>query len=486
LFKPLAQGAYPQAGLQLIEALREYERELARRPDERRRYSYNSRRSEFSLWEVLDEYYDDPLDNQCLQRANWGKIRPTLFVSTYITERHNLVIEVRPTVETGGWHHDMFRLQGQSIGDFRYFPIYTASFSRPSNRVLYIPLGEVTGFQFRQPWDCYVPPLSRHAAERHLLILSVKAKLHQLSLHFDCHIDRELIEFGPEHLVDFRRPPAEQDPDEERAELYSMVHLDHFDPAHWAPQRIREFLKTSSLDVEDLYAFCSDYLVNIPAGDQVSTYAQYLAGSHASRITGADVSELVMCATDKAYRKARMLDELAADTTFAARMKKHRMFDYFCRHFDFTEEQGLSWVIQYQPSALADLGRLSVPALIQHLKNPQTRADAVLVKRLDGLVAEAFETDDSYSWHGLARLHQFLDTQALEYGFASFEDLQTWAKKAAPETWAASKRHAGRVAQQVEKLEAEAQARRTAANEKRKATRAAKKQGAPDVSGAAR
>jgi len=475
LFRLLTKGAYPHAGMQLIEALREYERELARRaPEDERRYWSRSRRSEFSWSDVLGEYLDEPLAGECLRRQNWAKVRPTLYVATYITERNNLVIEVRPCLDSGLRYMGVTMMKEE--GDFRYFPAYTPPYGRPTNRVLYIPLGDVSAsLRYNEPWFSKQYGGARYASERRIILLAVKAKLHQLSLHFECYIDRELIEFGPESFIDFRRPTGDQAGNQKYKPAYSREYLDHFDPAQWAPPRIREFLTTSGLGLDELYAFARDYLAGLPVSEQVTTYAQYLAGTHASRVTAEDVAELLRYGTDPAHRKARMLDELAVDASFASRMQKDHLFDYFCRKLEFTEEEGIEWVMTHHPEALEHIGRIPIPTVIKRLKSRKTRARPELVEQLDRCLAACIARDEAYRWHSLPKLMEFLDAQAMAWDFASFAAFQAWARTSAPLSFDASAKLHGLVAQRIEALKSEAAAKRTAANNRRKSTRAAKK-----------
>jgi hypothetical protein len=235
--------------------------------------------------------------------------------------------------------------------------------------------------------------------------------------------------------------------------------------------------------VEQLYAFAQEYLAGLPPDVQVQTYAQYLASTHGNRVTAEDVKELLRYGADLPYRKARMLEEMTGDANFAGRMQKHWMFDSFCRHFDFTKEQGFEWVMTHHPQALEHLDGIPIPALIRHLRSRKMRAQPGERGRLDRALAAAIAREEPSRWAGLSQLRTFFDGQALNgWGFASFNAFQAWARKSAPMSFEASTKLAATVAQRIEALEAEEEARRTAANNRRKATRAAKKAGAQGAS----
>jgi hypothetical protein len=475
VFNLLPRGAYPQAGLQLIDALRDYEQMLEQGPPrEDSRYSFRRNRSEFSWQQLLSEFCDDPLKSPFLQRQNWAKIRPDLYVSTHITERDNFVIDVRPTIGTG------FRYGGASYyedsGDFRRFPGGASGWSRPSNRMLYVNLGDLAhSFQSNAPWVNHRHPGEQHAPERQLLLLVTRAKLHQLSLHFNCYLSRELVEFGPEHYLDFREARGDGDSRHRNTHFGSMQTFNHINPDRWVPSAINEHLAKSSLDVATLYRFATEYLVTLDKKDQARVYAEYLAARPALPLTQSDVEELLRCATDRNYRAEGLLAALAVDSTICRRMKEHGMFSYFCRNFGFTEQAGLAWIGQYHPTALVNLGHVSLVSLIDYLRTLDRIVDAAALAKVDELMAAKLAADDSFKWVGAAALPGRLDTEARGYGFPSFETFQLWAKNLLPRAWAAGAARAERLTEHVAECEAEALAKREAANAKRKATRAARK-----------
>lgn len=475
MFKLLPRGAYPHAGLQLIEALREYERELERRPSQEERYNhyYRRNRSEFSWHQILNEFCADPLQTHCLHRSNWTEIRPDLYVSTYITERDNFVIDVRPCIDSGFRYSGITHLSDQ--GDFHRFPIVSAG-DRPTNRVLHIGLGEVAScFRFDAPWKNGPYDVAQHSFERRLIMFSTQAKLHQLSLYFDCFIDRELVEFGPERYIDFREPNGTQDPRHNFKSVYSMGDYNYFNPDHWAPPHIKKRLSTANLDVADLYDFAVSYLGKLDKSDQVKTLAEYLVAPPSQPITEADVVDLMRCATDKAYRISSLLSQLATDAAFSSQMKRSRhQFSSFYTTFDLTEQSGLEWVAQYHPEALPDIGYINTDALITFLRS-QSNGGGAATEQIDRRIAETFSRDESYKWGSYSQSPTFLDDEAGRRGFPSFDAFLNWAREAAPLTWAAAVERAELVTQHAATRQAEAAARKKAASDKRRATLAAKK-----------
>lgn len=475
MFNFLPRGAYPQAGLQLIEALRDYEHMLEQRPArEGLRYSYGRNRSEFSWQQLLSEFCDDPLRTLCLARQNWAKIRPDLYISTHITERDNFVIEVRPTLDSGlRWGGATFY---DDTGDFRSFPVGPSGWARPSNRVLFINLGELaSNFRADVPWVDYAYPGAQHAPERHLLMLMTRAKLHQLSLYFNCYVYRELVEFGPERYIDFRAARGDRDAKHHCTGGDSMEAYNRLDPDRWAPPAICDYLAKSNLDVPTLYRFATDYLATLDKKDQAQTYAEYIATRPTPPITQIDVDELLRCATDRAYRAEGLLAALAVDSTFGQCMKPHHMFEYFCRNFDFTEQAGLAWIGRHHPAALADVGRLGIAQLIAYLRTLDRTDDAAALAQVDKLLATRLAADNSFKWAGAAALPGLLDAEARGYGFPSFDTFQRWSKDLVPLAWAAGATRAERLTDHLAACEAEAVAKREAAKVKRKATLAAKK-----------
>lgn len=474
MFKLLPRGAYPQAALQLIEALRDYERELVRRREQtaERPFYFGRNRSEFNAYEVLSEFRTDPLKTQCLHRQNWGKVRPRLYVSTHITERNNFVIEVRPAIETGFRYGGMTHLTED--GDFRSFPIYTAGFSRPTNRVLHLGLGDVmASFWGEVPWANHRFSGAEHALERQIIALATKAKLHQLSLYFDCFISRELVVFGPENYIDFRTPSGSQDPVHKFKRSGSFENWDTWDPACWAPPQLRKHLAGSDLAVSELYRFATGYLATVDEQDQARVYTQYLDSKQA--LTREDVAELFRYATDKAYRAAGLFAELTVDPTFPEKMKGHHRFESFCKNFDLTEQAGLEWMGKHHPSALEHLQYITSESLITYVRGLVPDAHRAVINLVDRRLAAQLARDDVCRWARANHLSSLLDTEATRCGFASFEEFQSWAKDVLPRVWAANTARADRIEQRLAALQAEEAAKKEAATLKRKATLAAKK-----------
>lgn len=475
MFNLLPRGAYPQAGLQLIEALRDYEHMLEQRQTrECLRYSYGRNRPDFSWQQLLAEFCSDPLRGLCLAPNNWAKSRPNLYVSIYITERDNFVIEVRPTIETG------FRWGGTTFhsdnGDFRSFPLGTGGWERQFNRVLFINLGELaSNFRADVPWVDYAYSGAQHAPERQLLMLMTRAKLHQLSLYFNCYVSRELVEFGPERYIDFREARGERDTKHQWTCDESMGAFNRFDPDRWAPPAIGNYLAKSSLDVPLLYRFATEYLATLDKKDQAHTYAEYLAVRPAPSITQDDVDELLKCAGDRSYRASGLLAALAVDSTFGQHIKAYYMFQHFCSNFDFTEQAGLAWIGRHHPAALANVGQIGIAKLMAYLGTLDLTTDADALAHIDKLLATRLAADESFTWESTAQLPSRLDAEAREYGFTSFDTFRLWLKDLAPLTWAASTARAERLTEHLAAREAQVLAKREAAKAKRKATRDAKK-----------
>jgi hypothetical protein len=246
-------------------------------------------------------------------------------------------------------------------------------------------------------------------------------------------------------------------------------------PNSWAPARIREFLSTSDLSVEELYAFARDYLGTVPPAKRVEVYAQYLADSHSSRITDADVTELLRLATNENVRKKGSLDEFATWPGFTARLKHSRWeFEHFCREFSLTTEDGLDWVLAYHPEGLECL-QISSAYLVKNLRKSSLREKGQLLQMLDKILSKTM-TNGPHEWITLSGLQRYLEDTATPEGFTSFDAFQKWARKAAPQTWEASLKLAERVSARIQACQAEAQAKKQAATAKRKAARAASKQ----------
>lgn len=473
MFKLLPRGAYPQAGLQLIEALREYELEQARQREQAtdRRYSFGRGRSEFSWYDVLSEFRADPLKLQCLQRQNWAKVRPQLYVSTYITERDNFVIEVRPQLDTGFRFGGMTHLTGE--GDFRHFPIYTAGFSRPTNRIMQIGLGGVLSrFHNQDPWSEHPFAGGRYPHERQLIVLATRAKLHQLSLFFDCFVSTELVMFGPENHIDFRTPSGSQDP-VHKFKRSSFDDSVSWDPDRWAPPQLRQRFASFDLSVDELYRFATGYLANIDEADQPRVYAEYLDSKQA--LTRDDVAELFKCATKKAYRAAGLFAELTVDPTFPDKMKGHHRFESFCKSFDLTVQAGLEWLGKHHPAALANLQYIAPESLIAYVRSLVPDAHRAVINLVDQRLVDQFARHDGLQWVRGNQLSTLLDSEAARFGFDSFEAFQSWAKDVLPRVWAANTKRAEQIKQQLAEREADAAARKQASLLKRKATLAAKK-----------
>jgi hypothetical protein len=474
VFKLLPRAAYPQAGLQLIEALREYERELARRREQNpeRPFYFGRNRSEFNAYEVLSEFRSDPLKTQCLHRQNWAKVRPQLYVSTHVTERDNFVIEVRPQLDTGFRFGGMTHLTGE--GDFRHFPIYTAGFSRPTNRVMHLGLGGVlASFRGEDPWSRHRFSAGEHARERQILVLATRAKLHQLSLYFDCFVSSELVMFGPENYIDFRTPSGSQDPVHKFKRSGSFDDYQSWDPASWAPPQLRKRLAPFNLSVSELYRFATGYLATIDEQDQARVYTQYLDSKEA--LSRDDVAELFRCATDKAYRAAGLFAELTVDPTFPEKMKGHHRFESFCKNFDLTAQAGLEWLGKHHPSALAHIQYIASESLITYVRGLVPDAHRAVINLIDQRLAAQLARDEGFRWARGSQLSSLLDAEATRYGFASFEAFQAWAKDVLPRVWGANTARADRIEQHLAAWQAEESAKKQAATLKRKATLAAKK-----------
>lgn len=463
----LPRGAFPSAGIELVESVRDYDRELDKHPKQARAYYCRRQQAEFSSADVLSEYFNDPLCLPCLSRPNWEKLRPKLFVSTYITERDNLVIEVRPSIESGFSYMNM--VHGQGDGDFRRFIAYTAPFQRPSNRVLYVPLGRelthATGG--RHPWDTgHIPP-EKHSRERHLCVLSIQAKLHQLSLYFDCYVDRRLVEFGDHHFIDFRDAWESVEEDSE------IVRGKYFEPGEWIPPRIRKLLATSGLRPQDLYDFALLYLPTVSVQNQLKVYADYLSSRHPYQLTQADLDELIQAA-DPGYRATMRLAELETDSPrFSAEITDgFYQFQRFCSAFGFTSQSAaLDWVLQHHPDALT---ALDIPAryLVGCLTRWATESppNAQIVEVFDRKLSERLKK--AMQFHYYRNTTSSLEAVAADFGFNSFSFIPQWAKAHAPKTAVAYSALVESLEERDRVAKAEKQARRAETMQRRKSAKA--------------
>jgi hypothetical protein len=424
---PLPRGAYPDAGLQLLEVHRAHIRDVhtttrARLDDagcdrrERRAYLFE---------QALEEYFAEPLALPCLSRVNWTAGRPRLFTSTHVTTRDSLVLEVRPMRRAEFfWQQDV---PVADTGDFRSFDIETPPFGRPSNRVLHLCPGVELARKLapNPPW-LIRGAVEQFALDRHLCMLALKAKLHQLSLYFDCYPVQWLVEFDEHHLLDFRDASALADG---RTPLAS----DYFDADRWAPPRWQELLEdgATGLDFPRLYAFARLYLVDVAEEKRRPVLIEYLASAHANRVTDADVAELMRYSVPRA-RLDGWLQSMAADAVGfeAAARESPGWAAVFARSLGLDEDAALWWACQHHPAALSTIpvpDRWLKSSLEQWVagRGGSRALHATLDARLASQVALRCEQAVSR-----AELNQ----AARALGHDSFKALHVWSTRCAPLT----------------------------------------------------
>jgi hypothetical protein len=438
------RAAFPSAALQLVEAIRDYQRKLSSRPEpERGTHAWYMRHNgrPFDVHSVFASHFEDPFGMWPLAPANWHKPRPTLYVSIRVKDRSRLLMTVRSTEDVEvSWYGSYVTRPGDFCRGFS-----------PTD-VLDIDLGPGFCWSFDdQMWRSESGPYSQ-ADERHLCVLAVQAKLHQLSLFFDCRVNIRLVEFGDEHLVDWR------DLSEGTTRASSEFRLDS---RQWTPPRLREMLDNSHLSAEALYKFASDYLSKVDDSKRATVYSQFLANSHSGGVSNADAAELIALA-NPAHRATLWLKALVSDPQFAKTPKEHHWWlSSFAREANLSESEAVLWILNHHP----DTFDTYTPA-IRHIKAILESRDVGRLStkarlHLDSSLATAIHSHEQYAT-GMHAVRG-LERTAGHYNFNNFDELVDWTRKHAPATHRA-------VLDLAEVAARAASAAKTAANEKRKAT----------------
>lgn len=452
----LPNGAYPSASRRFLDAVQDYRRKLKQLPEPERgsREWYAAMRGDnFSLTALLRGHFHQPLLYARLHRTNWRAARPSLIVSLGVDGREGLCLSVSSSEEV------------QLFWGYGYREHYVADAGHFKDgfyglTLLKMPLENGLRWSFDDGYNSYyTPDLKKFRDERHLCLLALQAKLHHLSLFFDCRVNARLVEFGPDCLVDWRREQNGGTEDEPGITLFSK---------DWGSPRLRALLPQSGLSVADLYVFATQYLAKVEESLQPVTLGQYLANSHTGTVTHEDVAELLtLC--DPKLRAKRWLADLAEDERFPT-MKRERYgwLDSFAREANLSEDEALLWMLKHHPAtyetyapsersirkilASRDAKKLLSPKAAVHL-------DEVLAKAVRG----------NATWLSGMRAQHYLEGIATSMGFKDFDELVVWTKSRAPLTHRAALDLAEAAIRVSNEAKAQASAKRAATKKARAA-----------------
>ncbi|MFP3637615.1 hypothetical protein [Paraburkholderia sp. SIMBA_054] len=458
----LPENAFPSASIQFVEAVRGMMRDKASQRDRLPKDDYRRHFKWHAGPSMLQELLRDPLQSSNLHRANWASLRPRLFVSVYLTQRDDeLVVDVLPTAEPpvlvylGPFRQ---RLEGDP-GDFQRFSV-------DGSRDYWCPIlklridADLTDSDFRDYRQhgrelLHDPRLKR---ERHLCALLVRAKLHQLSLHFDVSLRNRLVEYGENSYLEFRSC-GEMAPQPKP----------YLSASKWVPARLWNLLQGSGLDSEELYKFAATQLSKAPSKQRVSLLAEYLANSHTQQVTEADVRSLLKL-LDENFGSALRLKELETEPLHIPEDRYERMwyFERFARDAGLEKGDAFDWLLKFHPEIFETLDPPSeyLRKCMEPVKRGVWRLDDTIRARLDAAMAGKIE-ESHYRTSGRSAVRS-LDWAAKGRGFDTFAELRAWADKHAPLTAAA----AARLEVQAHREIARA---KEASNEKRRSTMAKRK-----------
>lgn len=448
----LPEGAYPTASRRFIEAVRDYRRKMKGRPEPKQgsREWYASMRDErFKLEYLLSHHFEQPLLYTALHRINWGPVeRPKLFVTLGIDSREGLYLIVRSSECIHAlWGFGFRETYVADAGDFRQ--------GFHDLRLLGLPLEDgfawacTAGWQVRQPQDIH-----RFRDERHLCVLAIQAKLHHLSLFFNCQMDVRPVEFGPDFLIDWREYPEARDQTDtpDQPELSST---------NWGPARLTALLLNSGLTLEQLYEFGSNYLASLDKALRPEVLGQYLCNSHTGAVTQEDVVQLLKL-SDPKIRAKQWLADLAVDERFP-HMKRQRY--YWLREFataaGFTEDEALAWILKHHPLTYETYAP-SHSSIRRILDSRDARKlSSKATAQLDGKLAARI-VENEYRVTGI-RAQYHLEKVAQSVSFADFDELVAWSKSGAPKTHRAALDLAEMAVRRTSEAKAAASAKRQAA-----------------------
>jgi hypothetical protein len=415
----LPEGAYPTASKRFIEAVRDYRRKLKLQPEpkEGSREWYASMRGErFYVSSLLQGHFEQPLLYAVLHRTNWRAARPRLFISVGVHRRDGLYLTARSSEHIQALWGFGFREQYVAdAGEFRngFFDL----------NLLQMPLEYGFTWSFSEEWHAYESRQpQRFRDERHLCVLAVQAKLHHLSLFFNCEMKVRPVEFGPESFVDWRAyRDADNSPD-----------VPVLNSKNWGPTRLTALLMNSGLTFSQVYEFGSQYLAKLEKSARPEVLGQYLSNSHSGTVTQEDVAELLKLG-DPAVRAKRWLADLAGDERFS-HMKRERYgwLRAFASEADFSEQEALAWILKHHPSTYETYvpPDSSIREILDS-HNAKKLSRKALSQLDDGLAARILA---NRSWVNGVRARHYLERVAQGMRFADFDELVAWAQAKAPKT----------------------------------------------------
>ena len=419
----IPKGAYAGAALRFVEAWTAYHKAACERDQ-----SQDYRGESFPYHSLLDSLHLEPVAQRNFCRLNWKSMRPRLDISIYITTRHNLVMEATPWPEALPGGRDYYGMWYEDIQDFRVFALKGERYETAPHRILQIQLdGYFVANMAPRDWAYHLRPGRDLAAERGLCALLVTAKLHQLSLCFDCRMEEQLVCYGPDNYLDIRYAPRGGQRDSAQQDDYFKMDLR-------ADERCVQLCDKYSLGTRELKEFAENYLIpEVPAERRRQTLAEYFGEPQTHLITDGDVERLLdYC--DPTARRVRRLAEVALDAEgFAAYVSKnsYRWFNSFTSTFGLTASQGYDWVIEHHP-ALVEKLQFSGEYLRKKLSAP-------LPKTAKGREARKYFENhlvalwSSKYFSGMpSTLDRRLHSAAQGLAFSDIAALEEWAAKSCP------------------------------------------------------
>jgi hypothetical protein len=359
----------------------------------------------------------NPAASRYLSPRNRKIPRPALYLSLYVNVRNTLVLDfwAHPL---GCFLHEGFPVSAElwSEGDFYSFERYGNGCARPTNRALHLPLsrGLAQSLKAKQPWTVKTQP--EFSLLRHVCALLVRDKLHRLSQQFDCHLSRELLEYGDDHFVELR----------DLADVHKAQGLPedpYFGLDEWMPDSLRNRVCQSRSTFET-YAFASGYLKGLPAASRLSALRSYLANAHDADITEYDVAQLLRL-SDVETRVSERLQALKTDSPrFEREALGHASwFDCFRASCGLETEDVLRWTLQHHPRALypetLPPDELKLALEIGHELHVAPR----VLENLDRKLAEHVKRFRMTQAHTKQSFNAF----ARGFGFTRFQGFRQWA-----------------------------------------------------------
>jgi hypothetical protein len=331
--------------------------------------------------------------------------------------------------------------------------------SRDFLEVMRLNIGPRLRKTLPNPYGIDIFPSMDYALERHICVLLMKAKLHQLSESFRCFLSERIVEFGEENCIDFR---TEYDVTYDSHEYLAGSGV-------WAPEFLRTILRNACLWPTRLYDFAARYLSRIAPEKRTAAYSAFLASFDSGWITERETSELLRLA-DESYRTTLWLEELRSCSVQV--LQEFRRKDYALSQFitesKMTEGDALDWLATYHPRAFSIV---TPPARWRKTKLEEwAHPEGPFLEAHEGLdrslAAETSKLREQI-WRGRCALRD-LDYLSILQPNDTFSDFQAWAKRYAPLTY----RESTGLREHAQALVDEANA---AALEKRRATLAQKR-----------